>query len=527
MRILLVEDDEIDARQVIRITTPGHSVVWANSLSCAMNKARGDTFDVVLLDLALHDSFGLATLDAMDRACPTVPVVVLTGNDESDADAALRAGAQDYLSKSNLDGSDLDRALRYAVDRKKIENQLKSTNDQLERTLEQLRGTQSEVIQKERLSALGQMASGIAHDFNNFLSPILGHVDFLLSFPETLANEDELLDVLESIKVSAVDAGLVVGRLKAFYSPGEKEIEQSVVDLGHVVESAVKLTQAKWRNDAQRHGKTIDIDVDCAPDVLIWANQIEIKEILANLIINAVDAIEQEGMIRILLCKDEGTATLAVQDNGVGMADEVMENCFNPFFTTKGEVGTGLGLAMVKGNVERNSGTIDVNSEPGEGTTFRLTFPLTDQVKVSGPVDSIPEAWLGEVQCSVLVVDDEPAIRGILKRTLKKLGHKVTEAIDGESALQALGDTKYDLVVTDCVMPRMNGIALSREITKRLPGVPVIMLTGYGEPMADGERLPVNVTAVLTKPFQIDELRVAIEDAIRGLMPEEISGRAN
>jgi len=221
--------------------------------------------------------------------------------------------------------------------RKRAEEELQKTNRRLEETLAKLRTTQHQIIQQERLSALGQLASGIAHDFNNALTPILGYTELIFMIPDTLDDTEKTTRYLELMNTTAKDAMNVVRRLREFYRQREKgEIFESV-NLNQIAEQSIELTQPKWKGQAQAQGITINVSADLQDVPLINGNESELREVLTNLIFNAVDAMDENGMITLRTRTDGKQVILEVSDTGVGMTDEVRLRCLEPFFSTKTE----------------------------------------------------------------------------------------------------------------------------------------------------------------------------------------------
>ena len=232
-------------------------------------------------------------------------------------------------------------------------------------------GSDSELIRTERLSALGQMASGIAHDFNNQLSMVLGYSELLLMDASTLDDRTLTTEYLNLIKTAAQDAAEIVRRLRSFYRFRDSGEEFSAVVLSDVAREGVSLTRPKWAEQARASGLTIEVKTELEDDSSVQGNAVELREVLTNLIFNAVDAMEKNGTITVSTAAADDVVSLAVSDTGVGMGEETRRRCMEPFYTTKGEKGTGLGLGLVHGIVRRHEGSIDIASEIGVGTTVR------------------------------------------------------------------------------------------------------------------------------------------------------------
>ena len=386
---------------------------------------------------------------------------------------------------------------------------LRNSNRRLEETLAELGATQQQIIQQERLRALGQLASGIAHDFNNNLTPILGFTDVLLDSPESLDDKESVRYYLTLINTAAKDASNVVSRLREFYRHREEDEIMMSININQLVKQTIELTQPKWKDQAQANSITIDIEADLQEVPLISGNKEELREVLTNLILNAVDAMPQNGTITLRTRFEGKQVVLEVSDTGVGMTEEVKQRCFEPFFSTKNGRGTGLGLAMVYGIINRYKGTLEILSEPGKGTTFIISLPvqIKQQVKEREKETEVPLRSL-----HVLVVDDEPIVRGVVTKYLTADGHTVETATNGREGLEKFHSGRFHLVITDRAMPDMGGVQLAALIKKLAPKMPIIMLTGFGDLMAAQGTMPEGVDFLLSKPITLTTFREALAE---------------
>ena len=392
--------------------------------------------------------------------------------------------------------------------RKQAETDLRETNRELERALSELKATQQQVIQQERLSAIGQMASGIAHDFNNTLTPILGFTELLLENETLLDDKVEARRCLEMLRTSAKDAASVVSRLREFYRPADTDEEFPIVDLAKIVQQAVSLTEPKWRRQTQAKGLTVEVTVEMKASPFVAGEESALREVLTNLVFNAVDAMPEGGRIALETSIEGGEAVIHIRDTGTGMSESVRQRCLEPFFSTKGELGTGLGLSMVYGIVERHRGKLEIESAAGQGTTFIIRLPLAENSPASGPTiaaEAKPKSAL-----KVLIVDDEPSVLEVVSSYLRCDGHAVATATSGREALEKFRRNRFDLVVLDRVMPEMSGDQTARFIKQLNQDIPVIMLTGFGALIEVTGSQPQAVDVVLSKPVTIDALRKTI-----------------
>ena len=398
------------------------------------------------------------------------------------------------------------------AERKQAEASLQESNRQLKEALTELADMQKQVVQQERLRALGQMASGVAHDFNNALSPILGFSSILIEDAEQLDDKEKVLKYLQIINTAGKDAAAVVARLREFYRSRDKQEAFLPLDLSKVTEQTVSLTQPKWKDQALAQGLTVQVRCDLQKVPMMSGNESEIREILTNLIFNAVDAMPKGGTITLRTSMQEGDVVLEVSDTGTGMTEEVRQRCLEPFFTTKGERGTGMGLSMVYGIVTRHKGMIDIQSELDKGTTFVIRFPVGSDQK--GDLIYTVESLASSRRLRALVVDDDPLTQMVTTECLLSEHHLVEKAANGREGLQKFQAGQFDLVVTDQGMPEMNGLQLAAAIKQLAPKMPVILLTGYGQAMTQDDA-PTAVDLVVSKPVTKSGLKEAIAKVIK------------
>ncbi len=393
--------------------------------------------------------------------------------------------------------------------RKRAEHDLREVNRELEKALTDLKETQQQVIQQERLSAIGQMASGIAHDFNNTLTPILGFAEVLIKNPAMLDDREETLRCLEMLRTSAQDASNVVSRLREFYRPAETNEEFPIVDLARIIQQAVSLTEPKWRYQAQATGNTVRVTTEFKALPMIAAEESALREVLTNLLFNAVDAMPEGGCISLVTSIEDDKAVLRVSDTGTGMTESVRQRCLEPFFSTKGERGTGLGLSMVHGIIERHRGQLEIQSAVGKGTAFIIRIPLAETAPIKEA--SAELAAHSRPALNVLIVDDEPRVLEVLSMHLRCDGHNVSTATSGREALEKFRLRQFDLVILDRAMPEMNGEQTAHFIKQVNQNIPVIMLTGFGALIEVTGAQSQAVDVVLSKPVTIDALRRTID----------------
>jgi signal transduction histidine kinase len=402
---------------------------------------------------------------------------------------------------------------RDVTERQQAEKELRASNQRLEQALADLEEAQARMIEQERLRALGQMASGIAHDFNNALAPILGFTDLLLHVAGLLDDRKKVTEYLGLVNLAAKDAASVVRRLREFSRPREETEIFVPVELPQLVEQVVTLTQPKWRDQARAEGRNIAVRTDLEAVPAVSADEAQLREALTNLLFNAVDAMPEGGTLALRTFRSPNGVILEISDTGIGMTEEVRRHCMEPFYSTKGKDGTGLGLPMVYGILQRHGASIELQSEPGTGTHFRICFPLDTQVRAPG---ASPSPRVQADVCRVLVVDDEPLVQQVTAAYLAVDGHAVVTAGSGAEALGKLAAAPFDLVITDQAMPGMSGEQLAAQIKERAPGLPVILLTGFASLMEaeGGARGPIDL--ILGKPVALAALREAVAKVMAG-----------
>lgn len=391
----------------------------------------------------------------------------------------------------------------------------------LQQAYDDLRQTQHAVMQQERLRALGQMASGIAHDINNAISPIGLYAEMLLSREKLISEKGR--HQLETINRAIDDVAHTVKRLGEFYRQREAETQLAAVDANDMVRQVFDLTRAKWSDLPQQRGIMIQTRLDLAMDLPpLMAIASEVREALTNLVFNAVDAMPDGGTLTLrtqvtsaVSATVMGGATrhvvIEVVDTGMGMDEETRKRCLEPFFTTKGERGTGLGLAMVYGILQRHQADIDIVSTLGQGTTMRLSFP----VRAPGKTQVVGQIMMPSAPLRILLIDDDPLILRSLKDALEGDGHQVVTAHGGRAGIDAFQTAQQTgsnpaAVITDLGMPHVDGRQVASAIKALSPTTPIILLTGWGQRLvADGE-IPPNIDCVLSKPPKLHEVRSAL-----------------
>jgi nitrogen-specific signal transduction histidine kinase/ActR/RegA family two-component response regulator len=375
------------------------------------------------------------------------------------------------------------------------------------------------LIRQERLLALGQMASGIAHDINNSLTPIIGYSDFLLDARSGLPEESK--KCLQCIRTAAADIAQMVEQVRQFYRKRDEAEPVQSIDLNALARQVIEMTRPRWRDIPQREGLCLNLETDLAKNLPpIQGCEDELRQAMTQLLLNAVDASPEGGSIAVATrtlhrnsragnCSEAVRVALEVRDTGVGMDESTKQRCLEPFFSTKGPRGSGLGLAMVYGAMRRHDGTIEVESEPGQGTTVRLLFKVA--TLASAPEAAVPNG-VQERPLRILCIDDDRRIGAMLQKVLTSDHHLVEVANDGEKGVEVFRKARelgqpFHVVITDLGMPNVDGRQIVRLVKKEAPATPVIVLTGWAATIDGDGRLPDGVDAIVSKPPSIDRLQ--------------------
>ncbi len=397
----------------------------------------------------------------------------------------------------------------------------------LHQAYDDLRQTQQSVMQQERLRALGQMASGIAHDINNAISPVALYTESLLENERGLSARAR--DYLETIQHAIDDVAQTVSRMKEFYRQREPQLTLVPVQLNRLMQQVIDLSRARWSDIPLQRGVFIEMKTELAPDLpAILGVESEIREALINLVFNAVDAMPEGGALTLRTKATSGTpgspaqVHVEVSDTGIGMDEDTRRRCLEPFFTTKGERGTGLGLAMVYGIARRHNGEIEIDSTVGLGTTIRFVFPVPATPAVESSPVSVP--FTVPTRLRLLVVDDDPLLIKSLRDTLEMDGHQVVATTGGQEGIDAFRAAKdreepFSVVITDLGMPHVNGRQVAAAIKAMSPSTPIILLTGWGQRLLAEGDIPPHVDRILNKPPKLRELREALAQCLKPLNP--------
>jgi signal transduction histidine kinase len=509
--VLIVEDDPAHAEAILRAleadgTARARTVSSLREYRAVIGSCHPA---VVLADLNLPDGQALEMLSSPPESQP-FPVLVMTSyGDEQKAVQAMKAGALDYVVKSVESFAEMPRIIERALRewRHIIEKQ-RAEAERLE--------MERRLLHAQKLESLGVMAGGIAHDFNNLLTAILGHADLaLLTLPPVAPACNNIGEIIKASRRAAD----LCQQLLAYTGKGKFVIEP--FDLDELIEEMAHLLRTLI-------SKKVLLNLNLHRDLpKIEGDPSQIRQVVMNLVMNASEAIgEMSGVVTIstgvsfcdreiirggYLDDDlpEGLyVSLEVSDSGCGMDRETRERIFEPFFSTK-FTGRGLGMSAVLGIMRSHRGTVKVYSEPGQGSAFRLLFPVSEKAVRNASVKEIPkgEEWRGSGV--VLLVDDEQPVIDIAGRMLEMLGFSVETAKDGMEALEVFGRKRTEIrcILLDLTMPRMNGEEAFRELRRLDPGIPIVLSSGYSELEVATRFSGEKVAGFMQKPYRFSELR--------------------
>lgn len=370
--------------------------------------------------------------------------------------------------------------------------------------------------QMEKLSALGELASGVAHDFNNTLAGILGRAQLLLRTDDP----EKIRRGLEIIIKTAEDGAKTVKRIQDF-ARQRRDHDFELISIDQILTDASEITRPRWKNCAEASNIHITVDLQIQSQAMVMGDDSELREVLVNMVFNAVDAMPEGGKLLLSTSIVDKSVVIKIADTGVGMYPEIRSRIFDPFFTTKGKAGLGLGLAVSFGIIRRHGGTIEVDSEYGQGTEFRIILPVAsvnDRVSLDRPlheaasVVAASEQTQGHAVTKLLVVDDEDFVRDLLREILESEGCEVLLAESGNEALQLFSENQFDAVFTDVGMPGMSGWELAQAIRQQNQTIPIAVITGWGEAVGSKEQKAAGVDWVVAKPFTADRISELIKE---------------
>jgi signal transduction histidine kinase/CheY-like chemotaxis protein len=370
------------------------------------------------------------------------------------------------------------------------------------------------LVQGEKMAALGIMAGGVAHDFNNILMAILGHIQLMLP----AITDEDIQRRLHNIEKAVHEGASTIRRLQRFTERNRDSRQiSSAADVSQAVSDVIELTRPRWKDAMEHSGRSIRFQLDVSPRCYASISDSDLREVLTNLVFNAVEAMPEGGIITVSCKPLNGEILLEFSDTGVGMDSGVTARIFDPFFTTKGVGSSGLGLSVSWSLITRCGGDIRARSTPGKGTVFEIAIPkAAPSLKVEQACK--PGPFLESSK--LLVVDDDPEILEILQDMLRLKGHRVTATDSGPEALHLIKSEDFDLVLTDLGMPALSGWDIAKSVKAKDPHIPVILVTGSGDQYEEDDLTASGVDRILSKPFNWDRLLETVADLLNSLSRE-------
>ena len=390
----------------------------------------------------------------------------------------------------------------------RAEQEVHESVERLRTALRQLETAQQQAIGQARLKALGQMAAGVVHDVNNSLTPLMAYSHLLQSRGDL---EPEARELARLIQVGATDMSQTVKRLDHFYrKSGNREFLEPL-DLADLVEQTVNITKPKWQDQARTDRKQIRVSTKIDSHPHVRGDPSLLRSVLTNLIFNACEAIENEGTIQLQVAGDENNGVVSVTDNGVGMTNEQLQRCLEPFYTSKAH-GVGLGLSECHGIIRQHGGEIDVESVLSKQTTVRFSLPVDSETRLPKKDAQHQNVSLKEKRPRILCIDDDELIVQSTTLLLKSLPAEVCSASDGNAGLAILSQRSFDLVLCDQGLPGMDGVSVLRAIKSQWPELPVVMVSGWALPeIVEGP----SPDGFIAKPFSPDALFATVRELVQ------------
>ncbi|MGR3311225.1 MAG: hybrid sensor histidine kinase/response regulator [Candidatus Brocadiales bacterium] len=373
-----------------------------------------------------------------------------------------------------------------------------------------------QLIQSERLKALGKMTSGVAHNINNLLTIVLGHIRLLQSRPK---DKQVLQDAINIISKCAWDGAQLINKLQTFSSKNKCHREKFIpVDINYIIRESIEFVKPRWKHEAQFHDIRYDIKYNNLTDVvLVSGNPGEFREVFVNIINNALDAMPEGGKLSFSTKTNGSKAIISVADSGIGIPEELCEEVFNPFFTTKYGKGIGLGLSTAYAIIARHRGSISVKSILGKGSVFTIKLPIVTAAGREEKFDTAPGDAIRAA--TVLIIDDEEEICRIVAKILTGAGHRVFTALNGKDGIEIFKNNRIDLFFVDLTMPDMSGWEVARTInnleSKKKHKTPMVIFTGWGDTLEPSKLAKTGVSMVVSKPLDNNQLLNIVKQTVQ------------
>ncbi len=481
-----------------------------SAIHLAVNTLEDRSEDALLAEALTTQGLVLCRLDHKQEAKPIIERARRVAERCGDRESAGRALLILIEEMCEQLPDDERREIGAQANQLLANSQQHATRERLKKCLERIAeahtlhvAQREQEIHAQKMAALGELSFGVAHNVNNTLTGILGRAQLILRN----SNDPGKVEAgLELIIKSAEDGAHIIRRIQDFarQRPSREFETISVADL---LKDACEMTRPRWESRSEFAPIRFALHPDC--QAFVKGDPVELREVLVNMIYNAVDAMPSGGEVRVSTQETRDRVVLCITDTGTGMTPEVKQRLFDPFFTTKGKAGTGMGLAVSFGIIRRHEGSIEVDSEPGRGTTFKISLPNVTPTATTAEHSVVNAGTANsEDKMRVLVVDDETHVREVLIEALEAEGCEVISAPSGEVAL-ALFDQyegKFDAVFTDIGMPEMSGWELVTEIRERSKTIPLAIVSGWADAISIQTRNAVNADWVIAKPFDINKI---------------------
>ena len=355
----------------------------------------------------------------------------------------------------------------------------------------------------ETIAALADMTSGLAHEFNNIFGGIVGRIQLL----KLKVKDKEFVSELDKIERLVLEGAFTVKRIQQF-SSSTKHRDLETIDLCEVVKDHINSSKNKWFTTAVDKDIKIISQFDLE-EAILKGNTDDLITVIEELLKNGVEHTPIRSTIEIRISGDDNKIFLSVKDNGPGISKDLHTKVFYPFYSTKTERASGLGLSVVQGIVSRLNGKVELESTPDSGTEFILSFDKSDDFVDTSKI--LIKKAINTIK-NILVVDDDEDVREVLKDTLELAGHKIVDCPDAFVALEEIENESFDLIITDQGMPGMTGLEMSEQIHKKYPQIPIVMISGWGTQINSDEAARNGIVTIMSKPFHLKDVQDMVEE---------------
>lgn len=374
--------------------------------------------------------------------------------------------------------------------------------------LEQLHNKFSSI---ENIRTLGELAGGVFHDLNNIIGAILGRSQLILQKTKSKAGDqfiDTIIKDARLIETSALDSGEILKRLKQL-AQSNKKGKKVPIDLQTLIDDSIEMIQPRWERLVQSVGLNITLEKEPMENITISAEPSELREVFTNLLLNALDAMPEGGKISIIGRRMDQAVQITVSDSGTGISADLLEKVFTPFFTTKGEKGTGLGLPLCKKIIEEHNGSLTVNSVVDQGTSFIIMLPIIETADLDKNIQKVSDK--NNLNLNILIAEDSLDLQDTMYELLTAGGYKVSKASSGEEVLKLCGRERFNLLITDLGLPGISGLELAKHIKSIDKNIKIILTSGWDINESDAELRKKGVDSYLPKPFKTTDIQSAIQ----------------